>query len=429
MNNPNKVFGHGSANPEALLTEKEISDILSDSFAACDLQGKKLLIVIPDGTRTMPLALFFRLITEKLSGITAKIDFIIALGTHQPMSEEAICKHLGITVEDHQKKYSNIEFINHDWSNPDVFMKLGDFPAERIDQLSMGTINQSIPVEINKVILNYDVLMVCGPVFPHEVMGFSGGSKYFFPGISAPAFINATHWIGAMNTCYKTIGVRDTPTRALIEEAASWLPVPYFFCCPVVKKEGVYGLFCGQAYETWKQAADLSAQVHVRYEKKKFKKVLSVMPDLYDDIWTAAKGMYKLEPVVEDGGELIIYAPHITEISYTHRKYIDDIGYHCRDYFVKQWDKFKNEPWGVLAHSTHLTGLGTFENGVEHKRIKVTLATGISQERCERVNLGYLDPGTINPESFAGKEAQGILYVPYAGETLYRMEYENETKF
>jgi hypothetical protein len=133
--------------------------------------------------------------------------------------------------------------------------------------------------------------------------------------------------------------------------------------------------------------------------------------------------MYKVEPAVADGGEVVIYAPHITEISYTHGHVLDRVGYHVRDYFVKQWERFKDEPWGVLAHSTHLRGVGTYdaESGVERPRIQVTLATGIPRERCERVNLGYLDPATVDPQAWSGREHEGILLVPKAGEMLYRV--------
>jgi nickel-dependent lactate racemase len=149
--------------------------------------------------------------------------------------------------------------------------------------------------------------------------------------------------------------------------------------------------------------------------------VLSVMPELYDDMWTAAKGMYKMEPAIADGGEVIIYAPHIDEVSYSHGRVLDEVGYHVRDYFLKQWDRFKEYPWGVLAHSTHLRGIGAYEDGVETPRIKVTLATGISRERCERINLGYLDPATIDLDEWRDREDEGILVVPRAGEMLYRI--------
>ncbi|MHC1770685.1 MAG: lactate racemase domain-containing protein [Flexilinea sp.] len=416
------VFGFGSPDPDALLDDKDVFDILNGVFTANDLTGQRVLIIIPDSTRTMPFPLFFKSFYKLLHEKVKKMDFIIALGTHQPMSEDAICSEAGITLDEMKNKYKDITFYNHEWDKPETFMDLGSFDADEIDRLTYGTIHKDITVQINKLIMNYDLLIVCGPVFPHEVIGYSGGAKYFFPGISGPEFINTTHWIGAMSTCIETIGVRDTPQRDLLERAAKWIPVPSLFCCPVVKTEGIYGLFSGDPYETWKKAADLSSQVHIKYETRQYNKVVSVMPHLYDDIWTAAKGMYKLEAVVADGGELIIYAPHISEISYTHGKIIDRIGYHCRDYFVKQWDKFKDEPWGVLAHSTHLTGLGIFEKDIEKKRIKVSLATAIPKERCEKVNLGYIDPETIDQESYKNREEEGILYVPHAGETLYKIK-------
>ncbi len=417
-----EVFGFGSPNRDQLLNDASVFSILEEVFAANDLSGKKVLFIIPDSTRTMPLPLFFNSFYKLLHGKVEKMDFIIALGTHMPMSEEAICKEVGITLEEMKGKFRDITFYNHEWEKEETFVDLGSFPAEEINRLTYGTINEDITVQINKLVLEYDILVVCGPVFPHEVIGFSGGAKYFFPGISGPEFINTTHWIGAMNTCIDTIGIRDTPQRGLLERAAEWIPREKLFCCPVVKTEGIYGLFTGDPYETWKRAADLSSQVHIQYEGRQYQTVFSEMPLLYDDIWTAAKGMYKLEAVVADGGELIIYAPHVDEISYTHGKVLDKIGYHCRDYFVKQWDQFKHEPWGVLAHSTHLTGLGTFETGIEKKRIRVYLATKIPQERCEKVNLGYIDPDTVNPDSYKNRESEGILFVPHAGEILYKLK-------
>ena len=415
------VFGYGSPDSDALLTNQDVFDILNGVFTANDLTGKRILVIIPDSTRTMPLPIFFQYFVKLLRGKVSKMDFMIALGTHLPMSKEAICHQFGISLEEMNGTYQDIHFYNHAWDQKETFIDLGKFDAEEISRLTFGTIQKDVTVQINKIILDYDLLLVCGPVFPHEVMGFSGGTKYFFPGISGPEFTNTTHWIGAMNTCMKTIGVRDTPQRDLLERAAAWIPVPRLYCCPVVKSEGIYGLFAGDPFETWKKAADLSAEVHVEYKSKPFHTVFSEMPRLYDDIWTAAKGMYKLEAVVEDDGELIIYAPHIDEISYTHGKILDRIGYHCRDYFVNQWEKFKDEPWGVLAHSTHLTGLGTFENGTEKKRIRVTLATRIPKERCEMLGLGYINPEEINTDSYKNKENEGILYVPHAGETLYKI--------
>jgi nickel-dependent lactate racemase len=279
-------------------------------------------------------------------------------------------------------------------------------------------------VTINKLIFAYDLVLVCGPVFPHEVVGFSGGNKYFFPGISGPEVINFTHWLGALITSYDIIGTKHTPVRAVIDRAAAMIDMPKMACCFVVKGYDLHGLYLGEMKEAWAEAATLSAQINIHYEARPFNKVLAIMPDLYDDIWTAAKGMYKMEPVIADGGEVIIYAPHINEVSYSHGADIDEIGYHVRDYFVKQWERFRDKPWGVLAHSTHVRGQGIFANGVETPRIQVTLATGIPPERCRQINLGYRDPATINLAEWQNREDEGILVVPRAGELLYRLAAE-----
>jgi nickel-dependent lactate racemase len=190
----------------------------------------------------------------------------------------------------------------------------------------------------------------------------------------------------------------------------------------VAPNKDLTGLFAGTPEAAWDGASELSNKVHTTYKDKPFKTVLSCAPPMYDEVWVAGKCMYKLEPVVADGGELIIYAPHVHEISVTHGKIIEEIGYHCRDYFLKQWDKFKHYPWGVLAHSTHVRGIGKFENGVEKCRVQVTLATGIPEATCRRINLGYRDPKTIRVEDFANREDERILLVPKAGEMLYRLK-------
>jgi nickel-dependent lactate racemase len=411
----------GKGYPDRLLTETEVRDLMAEALAQTDLAGKRVLIIIPDGTRSGPIDLFFRLFHELLWDQVAVLDYLIALGTHQPMPEEAIHRRLGVSAGELAGRYAGVRVFNHHWESPDTFRTVGVISAGEIEQLSGGLFSQDVHVNLNQMIFDYDQIIICGPVFPHEVVGFSGGNKYFFPGISGQEVIDFTHWLGAVITSYEIIGTKYTPVRAVIDRAASFIDVLKLCFCPVVKGEGLAGLYIGEPEEAWSHAADLSAQVHIIWEDRPYRQVLSVMPEMYDDIWTAAKGMYKLEPVIADGGEVIIYAPHITEISYTHGHILDEIGYHVRDYFLKQWDRFKDYPWGVLAHSTHLRGIGTYENGVERPRIQVTLATGIPRERCERVSLGYRDPDTIDPDEWAGREDEGVLLVPHAGEMLYRL--------
>jgi nickel-dependent lactate racemase len=342
------------------------------------------------------------------------------------MSEEAINRLIGVTPEERISRFPKTYIFNHRWDLPETFVTVGRIDEPEIEEITGGLMRESVEVRINKLVLEYDQIIVCGPTFPHEVVGFSGGNKYFFPGIGGPTVINFSHWLGAVITSYSVIGTKYTPVRRVIDRAAGFIDRPKLCFSMVVKGSDLAGLYIGTPEEAYDAAADLSAKVHIVWVEKPFKRVLSVMPHMYDDLWVAAKGMYKLEPAVADGGEVVIYAPHIDEISYTHGKVIDEIGYHVRDYFLKQWDRFKRYPGGVLAHSTHLRGLGTYDagTGVESPRIRVTLATRIPEEKCRRVNLGYLDPASVNPDEWRGRESEGILLVPKAGEMLYRLAAE-----
>ena len=410
------VVGHGVA--EGYLPGDELGRLTKEGLARLPVDGKRVLVLIPDGTRTMPMPLMFETLERELVGRVAALDFLIALGTHPPMTDAQLARHLGRPVVNGMAGERRI--FNHRWDDPATFVKLGQIPAHEIRELTEGRLNENVPVALNRLLVDYEHIIICGPVFPHEVVGFSGGTKYLFPGVAAPEIIHFTHWLGALITSYEVIGTIDTPVRAVINKAASLLWTPLSLLAVVVTHDGVAGMFCGAPHPTWREAATLSARRHVIWVDKPYERVLAIMPTMYDDLWTAAKGMYKIEPAVADGGEVVIYAPHVTEVSYVHGKLLDEVGYHCRDYFTKQWERFKQYPGGILAHSTHVRGLGTFDAscGLETPRIRVTLATGIPRERCERINLGYLDPDTIERADWKGR---GWLVVPRAGEMLYRV--------
>jgi nickel-dependent lactate racemase len=412
----------GAGHAERYLDEAEITAIVEQALSSVALDGGRVLFIVPDGTRTMPLPAMAGLFDRLLGPRVAALDYLVALGTHGAMSDAALSRLFGREVAGGRMGRSRV--FNHEWDRAETFVTLGVIPAAEIETLSRGLLSRDVPVSLNRRILDYDHLVVCGPVFPHEVVGFSGGTKYFFPGIGGREIIDFTHWLGALITNYEVIGAGYTPVRAVIDRAASFIDRPASCFALVVTHGGVAGLYFGTPQDAWRDAAALSARRHIVHVDRGFTRVLSVMPEMYDDLWTAATGMYKVEPAVADGGEVVIYAPHITEVSYTHGRVIDEIGYHCRDYFLGQWERFAHYPGGVLAHSTHVKGQGRYDaaTGVESPRVRVTLATGIAEQRCRRINLGYLDPASVDVEAWRGREAEGVMVVPRAGETLYRLK-------
>lgn len=405
-----------------LLDETTIYETLHTALGGRFTKAR-VLVLIPDHTRTMPLPQLFRLMVATLHD-TAQLDFMVALGTHPPLSHEQLTKLVGITPEEAQGKYAHIGLLNHVWDDPGLLRELGTLPREQIQHIAgkvwHPSLGGDVTVRINQLAMTYDQIIILGPTFPHEVVGFSGGAKYLFPGISGAEMINVTHWLGALITVLDTIGIEDTPVRQMIHAAVALVPVPTMLVSVVVQKQGLAGMFIGDLYSAFHEAAQLSSRLQITWLDKPYQKVLSVAPAMYDELWTAAKAMYKLDPGIADGGEVVIYAPHLDKVSDVHGRYIYQVGYHVRDYFLDQWDKFKDIPLGVLAHSTHLKGSGSMDNGTEKPRIHVILASKISQEDCEKLNLGYMDYRKIKPEDYQDRE--GVLYVPKAGEMLYRVK-------
>jgi nickel-dependent lactate racemase len=412
----------GKGFEDRVLSDEEIREIC---MAVLDpVKNEKPLFIIPDHTRTAPMELLFREIYRVFAPASDHVDFLIALGTHPPMTEKMILERVGITREQWHSLYSKARFFNHHWDDPSQLVSAGILSKSEMSEISGGLLEREVNVTVNKMVLKYDRLIIAGPVFPHEVVGFSGGNKYLFPGIAGEEIIHFFHWLGALITNMEIIGRIHTPVRRVVDRAAALLQKPVDCLAMVVKNGQLAGLFAGESREAWLEAARLSEQLHVIYKDRPFLRVLSCAPRMYDDLWTGAKCMYKLEPVVADGGEVIIYAPHITELSVTHGEKIMQIGYHVRDYFLKQWSRFKDFPGGIMAHSTHVKGAGTYIDGVEKPRIQVTLATSIPESICKKIDLGYRDPASIDPQEWMNREAEGIFYVPKAGEQLFRLKSE-----
>ena len=396
-----------------VLDPTEVRGFVRSQLDALDLGGRSLCLVIPDATRSCPLPLLLGAIYEAVKARVSSCTAVIALGTHAPMSDENIRALVGT---------ESIVAVNHAWWENGTFVGVGTLSAHTVGELSGGRLDEAVEVRINRLVSESDVTIIVGPVLPHEVVGFSGGNKYLFPGVSGQELIDVTHWLGALLTSREIIGTRGvTPVRALVDAASSLVPGERHALCVVVDHAtgGLCSLAFGEPQVAWAAAADVSARTHIAYLPHPVPRVLSVVPDRYPDLWTGAKGFYKVEPIVADGGEVVLYAPHITEISAMHPALME-IGYHCRDYFLANWEQYRHYPRGDLAHSTHLFGAGTYDRvHGERERVRVTLATGIPESVVRRANLAYLDPAGIDLDDWQADPL--ALVVPDAGEVLYRL--------
>jgi nickel-dependent lactate racemase len=400
----------------------EIAEGLRRGIRPSLVENRRVLVITPDGTRTALLDRMIPALQSALTGMKAGgVDYMVALGSHRILSLEEIQRLYGAD----EPSFGGSRFFNHRWDRPDTLIRIGRIGSGEVGDLTEGLFHEPVDVDINRMIFEYDQVIILGPVFPHEVAGFSGGYKYLFPGVSGGEFLHFFHWVGAVATCWNTIGREDNPVRRLIDRAAGFLDLNVLTINTVVSPEGrLEGMYIGGERDAWLRAVAHSARIHIVRKKRPYSLVVGRAKRMYDELWTAGKVMYKLEPVVARGGTLIILGKHIDTVSHTWGTYLEKIGYHVRDYFLADMGRYRDIPKAVLAHSTHVKGLGRFREGVESPRIQVVLATSIPEETCERIGLGYMDPDALDPDEYRDREEEGILVVDSAGEMLYRLERE-----
>jgi nickel-dependent lactate racemase len=404
-----------------LLTSSVLTAIVEQALDVVQ-PGERVLAIIPDKTRDDNTHHLFPVAADFLAqrGV-ASFDALVAQGTHPPMSESQKLAKIGRT------EFSG-QLFDHRWDEPDELITIGELSAETVRQLTNGLLQHAIPVSLNKLLAPgiYDTVLVFGATVPHEVAGFAGGAKYFFPGVAGPELTHTTHWLGALAGIENIIGQVDTPTRRLIEAAADLIPARIISLNTVVSRNGndelvTYALFAGNIREAFRRAAEVSRQVHIRYTDRKYKRVVALLDPHYDELWVGGKASYKLGAIVEEGGELIIYAPHLSKLSETHGRLIEKYGYapleSVRDMLGVSQELREN--LCIAAHLAHVAYAGRLDaDGKVVPRYRITMATGLDEETCRRVNLGYLDHRTFDCEAMGADS--DTLIVKDAGRDLYQ---------
>ena len=385
--------------------------------------GERVLAIIPDKTRDDNTDLLFPVAIEFLRrrGV-ASFDVLVAQGTHPPMSHAQKLSKIGVAKFDGQ-------LFDHRWDEPEDLITLGELSVNRVKELTGGLIEQAVPVTVNKLLAPgvYDTVLIFGATVPHEVAGFAGGAKYFFPGVAGPELTHTTHWVGALASIENIIGEVETPTRKLIEAAADLIAARVISINSVVSRLDdeelvTYGLFAGEIRAAFRRAAEVSRQVHIRYTDRKYQTVVALLDPHYDEMWVGGKASYKLGAIVEDGGELIIYAPHLIKLSETHGALIEKYGYapleSVRDMLGASPELCEN--LCIAAHLAHVAYAGRIdEHGKVVPRYRITMATGLDEETCRRVKLGYLDHRTLDIPAMSSRP--DTLVVKDAGRDLYKM--------
>ena len=416
------TIGRGA--PELDLTLDELRDIVQQGLLGI-APGAHVLAILPDKTRDDNTDVLFPAAAQFLaSRQVAAFDALIAQGTHVPMTEAEKLAKVGML-----SGLTNVGTIyDHQWDVPDELINIGELSAEQVQKITGGLLHKAVPITLNKLITNYDTILVFGATVPHEVAGFAGGGKYFFPGIAGPELTHNTHWLGALVTIEKTIGVIETPTRHLIEAAVDLVPAQIISLNSVISRGDdqrlrTHALFVGNIRQVFRQAAEVSRQIHIKFTHRQYKRVVALLDEHYDEMWVGGKASYRTGAIIEPGGELIIYAPHLKHVSETHGHAIEKYGYHPLEKVIElvaQHEELRNN-LAVAAHLAHVSyGSRRDEAGNILPRYKITLATALDETTCQKINLGYLDHHSFKREDYEGDP--DTLIVERAGRDLYLVE-------
>jgi nickel-dependent lactate racemase len=419
---PCQLVGEGS--PDSDLTEKELQAIVEQALESI-VPGERVLAVVPDKTRDDNTDLLFPFAADVLGARDVRqFDALVAQGTHPPMSESQKLAKLGL-----ETRLFSGQVFDHRWDLPDELVTIGTLSEETVRRITNELITHAVPVSLNKLLAPgiYDTILVFGATVPHEVAGFAGGAKYFFPGVAGPELTHTTHWLGALAGIENIIGETETPTRHLIEAATDFVDARIISLNSVVSRRDdgrliTHALFAGDVREAFRQAVEVSRLIHIRYTGRKYKRVVALLDRHYDELWVGGKASYKLGAVIEDGGELIIYAPHLTKISETHGELIQKYGYapleSVRDMLGVSEELREN--LCIAAHLAHVAYAGRLDDeGRVVPRYRITMATGLDEQTCRGVNLGYVDYRTFDYERL--RDDNDTLIVKDAGRDLYKV--------
>jgi hypothetical protein len=177
-------------------------------------------------------------------------------------------------------------------------------------------------------------------------------------------------------------------------------------------------LFAGDFRVSFRRAAEISQKINIKYVDRTFTRVVAILDKHYTELWTGGKASYKLGGLIEDGGELLIYAPHLSEISKTHGATITRFGYDPIEKIkelVTCSDDLRTNLC-VAAHLAHVSYAGS-ANDPRKPKYKITMASGLSRSLCERVNLGFADHRNLDLSAISSDP--NTLVVENAGRDLY----------
>ena len=408
----------------SIITTEEKRALLQEALLKLGGIPKKILVIPPDITRLHSNAGELTRILYELwdaaNGTT--FDILPAIGTHAPMTEPQIAEMYG--------DLSKATYHVHHWRTG--LYHFGEVPSEFIHEVSEGKLDYSIPVAVNRHLVegDYELIISVGQVIPHEVIGIANGFKNVLVGAGGVEMINKSHFLGAVDGMERLMGRTDTSVRRVLNYAHTHylkqLGIVYVMSVMDVDTNSnriMRGLYIGDDARTFETAAELSRNVNMTFLDEPLEKVVVHLdPREFRSTWLGNKAIYRTRMAMADDGELIIIAPGLrefgedAEIDRLIRKY----GYCGTPATLKAVEE-NSELQENLSAAAHLI------HGSTEGRFKVVYATEhLTQTEIESVGYQWASLNEVlteyNPETLVdGFNDDDFFYISEPGQGLWAL--------
>ena len=278
-------------NPIAAIQDALDSPIGAPRIESLVRPGQKVCIICDDNTRPTPVDQILKALLPRLAraGVDRNdISIVLALGSHRPMTEEEILNKLGAEV------VSRYRVLNSEFENSDSLVQVGTS--------ELGT-----PIRVFKPIMESDIRIGIGSVVPHGCMGWSGGAKILYPGVTAADIVSEFHVMQGVRKEF-LVGMVESPTRLAVEKWTKSIGLHYIINTVLDKKLRLYRVAAGHYIQAHRKAVEYAQQVYGIHLTRQPDVILTSAYPIYIDFWQCGKAVYAPVKVIKPGGELLVLA-------------------------------------------------------------------------------------------------------------------------
>ncbi len=334
-------------------------------------ESKRVCIISDDISRSTPVDRVLKVLLPYLIKLGVKkenIFFVMALGSHRLMTEEEIKSKLGTEV------VSDYPVFQSAFKSPEELLYLGN------------TEEDGIPITISKVVMDSDVRIGIGNIVPHNTLGWSGGCKILFPGVTSEDTVCKFHLRAMMRSDEIIFGNPNNSIRLDLERWTKLIGLSYIINTVLTGTGRIYKVVAGDYVQAHRQG--------VKYAEDVYAVAVPERPDIVVvdshpsdcDFWQGTKGFNPANVLLEEGGTALLISPFYEGVG-PHREYPYMIG--CDDASNVLERMCCGDPEGLDEMDALAVAVGALISRMRQKFELIVYSEGISDKYLNMARIKH----------------------------------------